>query len=86
MSKWRDMEYLAKVAGDRTVPVEVGENYLVEGWGQQLMLVSDLIKLTVAQKVRRAPTQGNSSYWSDVKVLSSPGRVESLSSHMQTQK
>jgi len=51
MSKWTDMEYLSEVAGDRTVPVEVGENYLKEGWGQQLMLVSDLLRLTLAQKV-----------------------------------
>ena len=38
------MQYLARVAGNRTVPVEVGEHYLQEGWGQKLMLLSDFIK------------------------------------------
>lgn len=50
MSKWQDMDYLCSVAGPRTVPVEVGKHYLDEGWGQQLMLFSDFIKLHVLQE------------------------------------
>ena len=38
------MQYIVKVAGNRTVPVEVGEHYLQEGWGQKLMLLSDFIE------------------------------------------
>ena len=38
------MQYLTRLAGNRTVPVEVGEHYLQEGWGQKLMLLSDFMK------------------------------------------
>lgn len=44
LSKWRNLQYLTRLAGNRTVPVEVGEHYLQEGWGQKLMLLSDFIK------------------------------------------
>ena len=33
---WRDAAYLAGCAGERTVPVEVGEHYLAPGWRQEL--------------------------------------------------
>ncbi len=61
MTRWKDMDYLLEVAGDRTVPVEVGENYLTEGWGQQLMLVSDLLRLAKAQKVGKIWITGSQS-------------------------
>jgi len=51
MTKWRDLGYLSRVAGERTVPVEVGQNYLTEGWGQKLMLLSDFITRTMDQKL-----------------------------------
>ena len=36
---WRRVEYLVALAGERTVPVELGEHYLSAGWQQQLMTV-----------------------------------------------
>ena len=47
LSRWQDLEYLARVAGPRTVPVEMGRHYLAQGWGQRLMLFSDFVKLHV---------------------------------------
>ena len=41
------MEYLKKVAGMRTVPIEVGKTYLEETWSQKLMTLSDFIDLHV---------------------------------------
>ena len=35
--RWRDPAYLLRVAGARTVPVEVGEHYLAPCWRQELM-------------------------------------------------
>ena len=35
--RWRDPAYLLRVAGARTVPVEVGEHYLTASWRQELM-------------------------------------------------
>ena len=43
MRRWQDLDYLLDTAGSRTVPVEVGPHYLADGWGQQLMLLSDFI-------------------------------------------
>jgi len=43
--RWSDLSYLKRVAGRRTVPVEVGEdNYLGEKWGQQLMTMAVFIE------------------------------------------
>ena len=35
--RWRDPAYLLRLAGARTVPVEVGEHYLAPSWRQELM-------------------------------------------------
>jgi lysine-specific demethylase 8 len=37
LRRWRSAAYLRRVAGARTVPVELGAHYLAEGWGQGLM-------------------------------------------------
>jgi len=50
LTRWQDLQYLARVAGHRTVPIEVGPHYLDQEWGQQLMTLSDFIAKHVAQK------------------------------------
>ena len=50
LTKWQDLRYLSRVAGPRTVPVELGKHYLADGWGQQLMLFSDFVKLHVQEE------------------------------------
>ena len=40
--KW-SLDYLRKVAGCRTVPVELGSRYTEESWTQKLMTISELI-------------------------------------------
>ena len=54
LTKWQDLDYLSRVAGPRTVPVELGKHYLADGWGQQLMLFSDFVKLHVKQEAAQA--------------------------------
>ncbi|XP_077211160.1 2-oxoglutarate (2OG) and Fe(II)-dependent oxygenase superfamily protein [Tasmannia lanceolata] len=44
LTKWKDMEYLKRVAGDRTVPVEVGKNYLCPTWKQELITFSQFLE------------------------------------------
>ena len=41
---WSDLQYLKSSAGGRTVPVEVGRDYLCAGWGQELMTLTDFIE------------------------------------------
>lgn len=43
-SKWNDMNYLRRVAGFRTVPVEVGKNYLCPEWKQELITFSEFLE------------------------------------------
>ncbi|BBM97877.1 [protein]-arginine 3-hydroxylase / protease [Marchantia polymorpha subsp. ruderalis] len=43
LTKWKNLEYLRRIAGSRTVPVEIGEHYLAPGWKQELMTIGDLI-------------------------------------------
>ncbi|GMY16373.1 lysine-specific demethylase JMJ30 isoform X1 [Fagus crenata] len=42
-TKWNDLDYLKRVAGDRTVPVEVGKNYLCSQWKQELITFSQFL-------------------------------------------
>ena len=57
LSRWQDLAYLARVAGPRTVPVEMGRHYLAQGWGQRLMLFSDFVKLHVQTEAALADAQ-----------------------------
>ncbi|KAF5195027.1 Lysine-specific demethylase jmj30 [Thalictrum thalictroides] len=41
--KWKDINYLKTVAGDRTVPVEVGKNYLCQDWKQEMITFSQFL-------------------------------------------
>jgi lysine-specific demethylase 8 len=40
---WADLEYIRRVAGLRTVPVELGDHYMADGWGQTLMTLDKFI-------------------------------------------
>ncbi|KAL4591433.1 hypothetical protein LXL04_004398 [Taraxacum kok-saghyz] len=44
ITKWNDLNYLKKVAGYRTVPVEVGKNYLCNDWKQEMLTFSDFLE------------------------------------------
>ena len=37
-------DYLIKIAGDRTVPIELGSRYSDDDWTQKLMTISDFVK------------------------------------------
>ncbi|CAI5720318.1 unnamed protein product [Peronospora destructor] len=40
---WKNVTYLRRVAGLRTVPVEVGSSYMGDDWGQELMTLNDFL-------------------------------------------
>lgn len=42
--KWADVNYLLTVAGERTIPVEIGSHYADENWSQKLMTLKEFIK------------------------------------------
>lgn len=42
--KWKDLEYLLQAGGDRTVPVEIGTQYVDENWSQKLMTIREFVE------------------------------------------
>lgn len=44
LTKWRDLTYLLNAAGNRNVPIEIGNNYTTEDWSQQLMKIRDFLQ------------------------------------------
>ncbi|XP_011182789.2 bifunctional peptidase and arginyl-hydroxylase JMJD5 [Zeugodacus cucurbitae] len=44
LQKWRDLNYIHKLAGNRTVPIEIGANYTTEEWSQQLVKIRDFLQ------------------------------------------
>ncbi|KAF2920412.1 hypothetical protein DAI22_08g206901 [Oryza sativa Japonica Group] len=44
-TKWKDIRYLERIAGDRTVPVEVGKKYLSSEWKQELITFSQFLEM-----------------------------------------
>ncbi len=49
LERWQHPEYLLAVAGQRTVPIELGKHYLAEGWGQSLISLGDFLRRHVMQ-------------------------------------
>ncbi|KAF3331116.1 putative lysine-specific demethylase JMJD5 isoform X1 [Carex littledalei] len=43
-TKWKNINYLKQIAGDRTVPVEVGKNYVCTEWKQELITFSQFLE------------------------------------------
>ncbi|XVF47442.1 hypothetical protein PTKIN_Ptkin03bG0108900 [Pterospermum kingtungense] len=56
-TRWNDVDYLRRVAGDRTVPVEVGKNYLCSEWKQELITFSQFLERVQSNGCRsKVPT------------------------------
>lgn len=45
ISKWNDLNYFIKVAGYRTVPIELGKAYDDDNWGQSMFRLKDFLRL-----------------------------------------
>ncbi|XP_052873308.1 bifunctional peptidase and arginyl-hydroxylase JMJD5 [Anopheles cruzii] len=46
--RWHDLNYLLSVAGERTVPVEIGSQYSNEDWSQRLMKFGEFLQQTLS--------------------------------------
>ncbi|XP_054733129.1 bifunctional peptidase and arginyl-hydroxylase JMJD5 [Anastrepha obliqua] len=49
MQKWRNLNYLHKLAGNRTVPIEIGAIYTADEWSQQLVKIQDFLRRQFSQ-------------------------------------
>lgn len=43
VNKWLNPHYFLKLAGTRTVPVEIGSHYADENWSQKLMTMQEFV-------------------------------------------
>ncbi|XP_076655045.1 bifunctional peptidase and arginyl-hydroxylase JMJD5 [Halictus rubicundus] len=50
LEQWQNINYLSKVAGHRTVPIEIGSRYTDEDWTQQLVLFSEFLQNHILSK------------------------------------
>lgn len=53
LTRWKHVNYLLRVAGARTVPIELGSSYAENNWSQQLMTVQQFIHQYVLIKDRQ---------------------------------
>lgn len=44
LQKWTDVNYLLRIAANRTVPIEIGLHYVDKNWSQKLMTFRDFIR------------------------------------------
>ena len=49
----RSFDYLIKLAGDRTVPIELGSRYSDDDWTQKLMTIADFVNQHCLQRSAR---------------------------------
>ena len=59
--KWKDLEYLLRVAGHRLVPVELGHDYMDDSWSQKLMRLEEFVNgylLPSSGKKRKKDEEG----------------------------
>ena len=52
LQRWQDLNYLDRVAGGRSVPVELGRAYTDDNWQQRLMPLREFLDLLVAESQR----------------------------------
>ncbi|XP_023288250.1 jmjC domain-containing protein 5 [Orussus abietinus] len=50
LTLWRNADYLMRVAGTRTVPIEIGSRYTEEDWTQHLVSFSDFLQTHISRK------------------------------------
>lgn len=53
LTRWKHVNYLLRVAGFRTVPVELGSSYASNNWSQQLMTLHQFIHQYILSKNRQ---------------------------------
>lgn len=49
LAKWKDHNYFIKIAGMRTVSIEIGSSYTDKDWTQKLMTIEDFIRNHICQ-------------------------------------
>lgn len=50
LKKWKDLNYLIKLAGARLVPVEIGSSYADAEWSQKLITLEEFINTRVVKE------------------------------------
>ncbi|XP_044735753.1 bifunctional peptidase and arginyl-hydroxylase JMJD5 [Chrysoperla carnea] len=57
-TKWTNLDYFIKIAGERTIPVEIGAHYVHENWTQKLMTMREFIMNYVCKEYDEESQRG----------------------------
>lgn len=60
-SHWKDLSYLVDIAGDRTVPIELGSSYLSSDASEKLMTLQEFIVSFILGSDDDAPSSTSSA-------------------------
>ncbi|XP_014229131.1 jmjC domain-containing protein 5 isoform X1 [Trichogramma pretiosum] len=50
LTLWKDVGYLQRIAGNRTVPIEIGSRYTDDDWTQSLITFADFLKTHITNR------------------------------------
>ncbi|XP_053675380.1 bifunctional peptidase and arginyl-hydroxylase JMJD5 [Anopheles nili] len=59
MERWHDPNYLLSVAGERTVPIELGSQYSSDDWSQKLMKFREFVEQNICDNPGTSATIGH---------------------------
>uniref|UniRef100_A0A182RLQ7 JmjC domain-containing protein n=2 Tax=Anopheles funestus TaxID=62324 RepID=A0A182RLQ7_ANOFN len=62
MKRWHDPNYLLNVAGERTVPIEIGSQYSNDDWSQKLMKFRDFIEQNLCIETTSSSREQRAAY------------------------
>jgi hypothetical protein len=82
---WSDVAYWLRVAGMRTVPVEVGGHYMAEGWGTRLVAFGQYLQYCIAhtERVRAAWGEAGASDAGAAAEAAAAGTGSEAAAHQQ---
>ncbi|XP_052889153.1 bifunctional peptidase and arginyl-hydroxylase JMJD5 [Anopheles moucheti] len=62
MERWHDPNYLLNVAGERTVPIELGSQYSNDDWSQKLMKFRDFVEQNLCSETTSSSSEQRAAY------------------------
>ncbi|XP_027848509.2 bifunctional peptidase and arginyl-hydroxylase JMJD5 isoform X1 [Aphis gossypii] len=75
INKWKDLNYLIKLAGARLVPVEIGSSYADADWSQKLITLEEFINIHVVQEGEKSTYLAQHQLFNQIPELKDDIRV-----------
>ncbi|XP_055380478.1 bifunctional peptidase and arginyl-hydroxylase JMJD5 [Condylostylus longicornis] len=69
INKWRNLNYLLKIAGNRHVPIEIGKQYTSENWSQKLTKMKDFLMRQFVPKSENTNSNDDDENYPEIEYL-----------------